>query len=63
MGYLALLGTLRYFNSRLAGAVLPTRGRVMIVGVSNWLKNKFVKRQQTRCSIEVEWRFDPEVCL
>ena len=37
--------------------------RVLIVVVSNWLKSKFVKRQQTRCSIKVEWRFDPGVCL
>ena len=30
------------------------RGRVLIIGVSNWLKNKFVKRQQTKCSTKVE---------
>ena len=63
MGYLALLGALRYVNNSPGGATLPTKGRVLTVGVSNWHKNKFVKRQQTRCSIKVEWRFDPEISL
>ena len=27
MGYLALLGVLMYFNNRLGGAMLPTRGQ------------------------------------
>ena len=61
VGCLALLGALRYLNNRLGRAALPTRGQGP--DCSNWLKNKFVKRQQTRCSIKVEWRFDPGVCL
>ena len=43
MGYLVLLGTLTYFNSRLGGAMLPTSERVLIIEVSNWLKNKLVR--------------------
>ena len=63
MGYLALLGALRYVNNSPGGATLPTKGRVLTVGVSNWHKNEFVKRQQTRCTIKVEQRFDGGVCL
>ena len=43
--------------------MLPIRGRVLVVGVSKWLKNKLIKRQQTICSIKVKWRFDAGLCL
>ena len=42
MGYLVLFGALRYFN-KWDGAVLSTRGRVLVVGVNNWLKNKLIR--------------------
>ena len=36
-------------------------GRVLVIGVSKWLKNKLIRGN--RFSIKVEWRFDPSVCL
>ena len=42
MGYLALLA-LRYLNNKQGGTMLPTGGRVLVVGVSKWLKNKFIR--------------------
>ena len=53
-----MLGALKYFNNRPGEQCCLQGGRVLVVRVGKWLKNKCVKRQQARCFIKVEWRFD-----